>query len=325
MTRVVLVSTGGTIASRLDRASERVRASASGSELLGLLHDSLPHLDVEVDEFCKIPSFNMDLELAFRLAQRIAQHHARADVAGVAVTHGTDTMEESAFLADLVVPGGKPVVFTGAQRHADEPDADGPRNLAGAIRLAASGLRGLGAVILFDQEFHAARDATKTHAYRVGGFTSREHGKLGEVDGDRVVLHRRPLLRATIATRRVEPAVDLVRLVMGADARFIRCAVQSGASGLVLEAFGRGNANPTVIAAVREAVDTGLPVLVTSRCPEGRVQPIYGDGGGKDLVEAGAIFAGDLSGMKARVLLAVLLGAGLAPAAVAEYVAQIGG
>lgn len=325
MKRVVLVSTGGTIASRLDRASERVRASASGAELLGSLHESVPDTEVEVDEFCKIASFNLDLETAFRLARRIGEHLARDDVAGVAITHGTDTMEESAFLADLIAPDTKPVVFTGAQRHADEPDTDGPRNLAGAVRLAASGLGGLGAVILFDQEFHAARDATKMHAYRAGAFTSMEHGKLGEVDGERIVLHRRPLLRTRIDTGRIEAAVDLVRLVIGADARFIRCAVQTGARGLVLEAFGRGNANPAVIAGVREAITAGLPVLVSTRCPEGRVQPIYGDGGGKDLADAGAIFAGDLSGIKARVLLALLLGAGLAPAAIAERVAAIAG
>ncbi len=325
MKRVVLVSTGGTIASRVDLARGNVRASASGNELVGLLRDNLADIAVEVDEFCKIASFNLDLDTAFRLAQRVARHLARADVAGVAVTHGTDTMEESAFLTDLVVGSHKPVVFTGAQRHADEPDTDGPRNLAGALRLAASGLAALGAVVLFDQEFHAARDATKTHAYRVGTFTSMEHGKLGEIDGDRIVLHRRPLLRATIATGRVEPAVDLVKLVIGSDARFIRCAMQSGARGLVVEAFGRGNANLAVVAGVREAVAAGVPVLVTSRCPQGRVQPIYGDGGGKDLVDAGAIFAGDLTGVKARVLLSVLLGAGLSAAQIAERVAALAG
>jgi L-asparaginase len=325
MTKVVLVSTGGTIASRVDSVRGYVSAAASGDELLRLLHDPLPGLSVEIDEFCTIGSFNMDLDLAFRLAQRIEQHLARPDIAGVAVTHGTDTMEESAFIADLVVSSDKPIVFTGAQRHADERDTDGPRNLAEAIRLAASGLRGLGAVILFDQEFHAARDATKTHAYRVGAFTSMEHGKLGEVDGDRVVLHRRPALRTTVPTKRIEPAVDLVKLVMGSDARFIRCALQTGAKGIVVEAFGRGNGTLGVVEAVREAVAAGLLVVIVSRCPQGRVEPIYGKGGGKDLAAAGAIFAGDLTGVKARVLLAVLLGAGLSGATLAERIAELAG
>ncbi|MBV8398082.1 MAG: asparaginase, partial [Acetobacteraceae bacterium] len=244
---------------------------------------------------------------------------------GVVVTHGTDTMEESAFLADLVVTSDKPVVFTGAQRHADERDTDGPRNLAEAIRLAASGLRGLGAVILFDQEFHAARDATKTHAYRVGAFTSMEHGKVGEIDGDRILLHRRPALRLTVSTERIEPAVDLLKLVMGSDARFIRFAFQSGAKGIVIEAFGRGNGTTSVVEGVREAIEAGTPVVIVSRCPQGRVKPIYGKGGGKDLAAAGAIFAGDLAGVKARVLLAVLLGAGLSGKGLTERIAELAG
>jgi L-asparaginase len=325
MTKVVLVSTGGTIASRVDAARGHVSAAASGDELVQLLHDPLHGISVEIDEFCTIGSFNMDFELAFRLARRIEQHLSNPDVAGVAVTHGTDTMEESAYLADLVVASDKPIVFTGAQRHADERDTDGPRNLAQAIRLAASGLRGLGAVILFDQEFHAARDATKTHTYRGGAFTSMEHGKLGEIDGESIVLHRRPVLRSTIRTERIEPAVDLVKLVMGSDARFIRCALRTGAKAIVVEAFGRGNGTLAVVGGVREAVAAGLPVVVASRCPQGRVKPIYGKGGGKDLAEAGAMFAGDLTGVKTRVLLAVLLGAGASQEALAEQIAAAAG
>jgi L-asparaginase len=325
MSKIILVSTGGTIASRHDKARGHVAAAASGGELLSHLHDRLTGIGVEVDEFCNVGSFNIDLELAFRLARRIDQHLSNAEVAGVAVTHGTDTMEESAFLADLVVTSDKPVVFTGAQRNADEADTDGPRNLAGAVRLAASGLRGLGAVILFDEVFHAARDVTKTHAYRVGAFTSMEHGKLGAVDGERIVLDRRPARRVTIETERVEPRIDLVKLVMGSDERFIRCAMEGGAKGIVLEAFGRGNGTLAVVAAVREAVTAGIPVLVTSRCPQGRVRPIYGNGGGKDLEEAGAIFAGDLAGVKARVLLSALLGAGATRERIAETVAEIAG
>jgi L-asparaginase len=325
MTKVVVMSTGGTIASRMDTARGYVVAAASGEELIGLLHDPLTGITIEVDEFCNIGSFNIDLDLAFRLAQTINEHLAHADVSGVVVTHGTDTMEESAFLADLIVTSDKPIVFTGAQRNADERDSDGARNLAEAIRLAASDLRGLGAVILFDEEFHAARDAMKTHSYRTSAFTSMEHGKLGEVDGDRVLLHRRPVLRTTIQAGHIEPAVDLIKLVMGSDARFIRCALQSGVKGLVIEGFGRGNATLPVVEGVREAISAGIPVLVTSRSPQGRVRPIYGNGGGKDLAAAGAIFAGDLSGVKARVLLALLLGAGMAHETIAETVLKLAG
>ena len=185
----------------------------------------------------------------------MARHLADPAVAGVVVTQGTDTMEESAFMADLVVASDKPVAYTGAQHLADDPDSDGPRNLTGAIRfVAAPQSRGLGVVIAFDGEAHAARDATKIHASRVGAFSSGEHGKLADIDGDDVVVHRRPLPRRTFETEAIEAKVDLVRLAMGADARFIRCALDTGTKAIVIEAFGRGNANHAVIAGIRDAV-----------------------------------------------------------------------
>jgi L-asparaginase len=326
MPNLILVTTGGTIASRRDTAHGYVTASIGGHELLGLLPAPLPGVAVEIDEFCNVGSFNLDLDIIFRLTQRISAHLARPDVAGVVVTHGTDTMEESAFLADLLVASDKPCVFTGAQRNADEPDSDGPRNLAQALQLAASGLHGLGAMIMFEQEFHAARDATKTHTYRTGTFTSMEHGKLGEIDGERISLHRRPVLRTTIATERIEPAVDLIKLAIGADARFLRCALVSGARGIVIEGFGRGHVTRAVLDAVAEAVAAGVIVVVASRCPQGRTQPIYGGGGGgQDLLRAGALFAGDLTGIKARVLLAALLGSGASRETIAAAFDRLGG
>ena len=311
MAKVVVLGTGGTIASRRDAAGGAT-SKASSAELVAALGERgyrLPDgVSLETEQFCTIGSYRFDLDIAFRIARRVARHLADPAVAGVVVTQGTDTMEESAFMADLVVASDKPVAYTGAQHLADDPDSDGPRNLTGAIRfVAAPQSRGLGVVIAFDGEAHAARDATKIHASRVGAFSSGEHGKLADIDGDDVVVHRRPLLRRTFETEAIEAKVDLVRLTMGTDARFIRCAIDTGARAIVIEAFGRGNANHAVIAGIRDAVAAGVPVIVTTRCPAGRVKPIYGDGGGRDVEAVGAIFAGDLQGVKARVLLSVLL------------------
>ncbi len=310
-TRVVVVSTGGTIASLPDSNADALVSTASGDDLLAALGTLRPEVPVSTEAFCNIGSFAMDLQISFRLARRLDAILAGPDVAGVVVTHGTDTMEEAVFLADLVQSGDKPVVFTGAQRHAAEPDADGPRNLADAILVAASpAMRGTGAVIVFEGEIHAARDVTKVHASRVGTFASSEHGKLGEIDAGQVILQRRPALRRSVRTEAIEDQVDLIRLAMGSDERFMRCALASGARGIVLEAFGRGNVTPALLAPIRDAVRDGVPVLMTSRCPQGRVTPLYGGSGGKGVAAVGAIFAGDLSGIKARVLLALLLGAG---------------
>lgn len=326
MNKIVLITTGGTIASRLDPNTKQTIPTANGDYLCSLLPDDARTVNIEVDEFSNISSFGFDLVHAFRLAERINHHHERPDCSGVVVTHGTDTMEESAYLADLLLKSEKPVVFTGAQKSADAPDADGPRNLLDSLRLAADHhAHGIGSVILFEQDFHSARDVTKTHTSRVDTFASGEHGKLGEVDGEKVVLFRRPVLRKTFSPTGIVDKVDLIKLVIGADARFLHFAVNTGARAIVLEAFGRGNATPQVAEAVSEIVAAGTPVIVTSRCPQGRVKPIYGRGGGSDLERAGAVFAGDLTGPKARILVAVLLGLGLSGTALRNEIEALAG
>lgn len=326
MQRVVTISTGGTIASRHSAEHGAVVSVAGADELIGLLGPLAPAgVAVSSEQFCNIGSYQIDLATSFRLAKRIGAVLDDPDVAGVVVTHGTDTMEESAYLADLVIASAKPVVFTGAQRHADEPDGDGPRNLADAVRVASSPeARDLGVMICFDGEIHAARDATKMHSARVGTFTSFDHGKLGDVDNGRVAIQRRPTRHPPIATEKIECRIDLIKLVMGLDDRFVRLAVKTGARALVLEAFGRGNATVAVTEAVREAIGDGLIVAVATRCPQGRVLPIYGNGGGKDLAAAGAVFAGDLTAIKARLLLALLVGSGASPDTIRREIANRG-
>lgn len=306
---VVLLTTGGTIASRHDTASDSFVAAIGADDMASLLQGVPEGIALRAEAFSTINSFRMDLPTAFALARRIAAVLAEPAVLGVVVTHGTDTMEETAFLVGLATGGDKPVVFTGAQRNAEEADADGPRNLSDAVCLAASPLgRGIGTVIVFDGVFHAARDVRKTHTSRPGAFHSADRGMLGVVDEGAVFLYRRLDQRPHLPAARVEPEVHLIKMAMGMDARFMRWALADGARGFVLEGFGRGNCPPDFVAATREAVARGVPVLVTSRCGEGRVKPVYGHGGGVDLAAAGAIFAGDLTGQKARILLAMLLG-----------------
>ncbi|MCB8883438.1 asparaginase [Acidisoma cellulosilytica] len=327
---VVLLTTGGTIASRHDAAADAFVAAIGADDMAALVQGVPPGVTLRAEAFCNVNSFRMDLPTAFGLAQRIAAVLAEPSVLGVVVTHGTDTMEESAFLVGLTVPADKPVVFTGAQRNAEEADTDGPRNLTEAVQLAASPLaRDIGTVILFDGVFHAARDVRKTHTSRPGTFNSADHGKLGLVDEGAVRLYRRPADLCLLPAQRVEPAVALIKMAMGMDDSFMRWAMANGTRGFVLEAFGLGNCPPAFVQATQDAVAKGIPVLITSRCGEGRVKPVYGNGGGVDLAKAGAIFAGDLTGQKARILLSVLLGdvgpldSVAARAAFAEAVARV--
>jgi L-asparaginase len=326
MTRVVVLGTGGTIGSRFSAEHGAVLAGVGGDELVRNLGHFAPTVDVVTEQFCHVGSFLFTLELAFGIAKRADQLLRDYGVAGVVVTCGTDTMEEIAYLADLIVSSDKPIAFTGAQRHFGLPDSDGPRNLHSAILVAASKeAKGRGAVVVFEGEIHAARDPTKMHTSRVGAFATSEHGKLGKIDDRHVIVSRRtsrphPVLAAAIETR-----VDLVKAYMGADGRFIDYAVQTGSRGLVVEAFGRGNTTVPMTEAVGRAINRGIPVAVASRAPQGQVAPTYtGGGGGHDLMKVGAMFAGDLSGVRTRVLLAVLLGAGLSPAEVREGIESRG-
>lgn len=322
MKNVTLLATGGTIASAKNANASAVTAGISGEDLLASLHEAPEGISVRVENFEAAGSYALDLETIHRLCARIDVVLADPAVDGVVVTHGTDTMEESAFLAWCLVASDKPVVFTGAQRHAGQTDTDGPRNIADALRVAASSaLHGVGAVILFEGDIHGARYVTKAHTARVDTFRSVGQGKLGEVDMGRVYLYQKPAQpRPGISVSRIDPDVELIALGLGSSPRVMKVAAAQGASGIVLSAFGRGNAPKGFAVEVEALVAQGIPVIVASRCHEGRTHAIYGnDSGGVTLVDAGACLAGDLSAIKARLLLAALLGAGCGMDEIAHY------
>ncbi|MEO8037729.1 MAG: asparaginase [Betaproteobacteria bacterium] len=323
--KVVLLATGGTIASRHDPALGRTVASQRAEDLLVMLPRADELVDLEVIDHATVASFDMSVQFAFGLARRIDELAARPDVSGIVVTHGTDTMEETCYLTDLLLDSDKPVVFTGAQRAHDDPQADGPLNLLNALRVAASpALRGMGALLCFNGAIHAARDVTKMHTSAVETFQSPDRGSLGEVDGERVVIHRRPLLRRAFVVDRLEQRVTLFRLSLGVDLEDLGAIVARRPAGLVIEAFGRGNGPSALTAIVREATRRGVVVVLTSRCASGRVKPVYGGGGGgRDLADAGALFAGDLRGPKARLALMVLLSTEGTRNRIAEEIAQL--
>ncbi len=300
---------------RPDPETGKLVPAVTGSELVEML-DWSEAPPLELDEFVSVPSFDVHGQLALSLARRVREQAGRSDIAGIVVTHGTDTMEESVFLIDRLLDSDVPVVLTGAQRGADEKDTDGPRNLRDAIRIASDpAARARGALIVFAGEIYPAREVRKVHTSAVAAFAAPGYGPIGVVDGARVVFRLRPERRPALPVPAELAPVDLIRLYAGSDARFVRAAVDAGARAIVLEGTGRGNANEQVVAGVRDAVARAITVVVCSRCSSGRVEPVYGRGGGRDLAEAGALFAGDLAGPKVRVLLQIALGAGLDPVA----------
>ena len=306
---VKLIATGGTIAMKIDPVKKAPVPAISGEDLLATVPEIAQVARVEVQNLSNVPSDYMDPDRWVQLQKAVGEALARPEVAGVIVSHGTDTLEETAWFLDLTVDSEKPVVLIGAQRNASEKDFDGPRNLLNAARICvAPGARRMGSMIALNNQINAAREAVKTHTSDVETFKSGDFGFLGVADNDRVIFYRAPVRRQHVALRVQEgqhlPRVDIVELYGGADGALVRAAVAAGSRGLVIQALGWGNINVPMFEAVKEVISKGIPVVISTRVWNGRVLPNYGfQGGGKTLQEAGAIFADNLSPQKARILL----------------------
>lgn len=261
-------------------------------------------------EWADLPSPSMTPDLMFRLAGDVRAMLARPDIAGAVVTHGTDVMEETAFMLDLLLETPKPVVVTGSMRSYDEAGYDGLRNLVSAARACLLPLPpASGVVLLMTDKLFAAREATKVHSMGVDAFDAPGAGPLGTCVAGGIQLFRLPVAHRPLPARHIESRVELVSLAPGMDGKFLACAREAGARGIVVEGFGAGNVPPGVLPEIERAVAAGIPVVLTSRCIEGGVWPVYGySGGANQLRELGVLLGGNLRGQKARILLMVAIG-----------------
>jgi len=306
--RIVLIATGGTISTR-DVDGSGARPFLRPADLLREVPGLERVAEVEPEEFDFIPGASMTVPKMADLSRRVTETLARREVDGAVITHGTDTLEETAYFLYLTVASEKPVVFTGAMRNASQIGFDGYRNLFDAVRTAAAdGARGLGPLVVLNEEVHSARWVTKTNGQKEDTFRSPATGPVGVAYGDRIAFFTRPGSRRVLEPR-VEPEVDLIRLWAGCDDRFVRCSLGHHARGIVLETFGGGRVPPALLPAIDEAIGGGVTVAATTRCLTGSMWDMYGYAGAfRDLERRGVLFAQDLPGHKARLILAVGLG-----------------
>ncbi len=315
MSRVAVVFTGGTIAMQRDPAAGGAVPTLSGAAILERTSGLDAIATVEAVDWGLVPASHLSFAQLLDLAATVRLSLAGADVAGAVVVQGTDVIDETAFALDLLVPGAKPVVVTGAMRTADDDGYDGPTNMRDAVRLAAAPeARHQGAMVILGGTILAGDDAIKVHTSAHTAFESANDGPLGSVADGRVRLTRRRARRRflpAIPESAVEP-IDLVTHVVGQDGRPLRLALAGGARGIVVAATGAGNTHPDLLAAAQEGMATGIPIVLTTRSPHGRATATYAfPGGGARWLAAGAILAGPLGGPKARIALALGLGAGL--------------
>lgn len=308
---VTVLSTGGTIAST--SADGGATPTKRGQELINAVPEVEAYGDLDVEQIAQIPSFEMDAETLEKIGQRVDELDADRSIDAIVITHGTDTMEETAYYLDVALQPATPVFVTGAQRRPDEVGADGPLNLLLAVRAAeAFHERESGGVfIAFNEEIHAARTVTKTHTSKVDAFDSVNKGPVATMARDEITIHREPRSETEhIPTRSLDAVVYTVKSASGVTGELIDAAVERGADGLVIEGTGLGNVTKGIGTAVQECTRQAIPVIVTSRCLEGRTAPVYGGvGGGEKLREYGAVFGGDLPAQKARLKLLLALNA----------------
>ena len=314
-----LLFTGGTIAMRTDPATGAAVPALSAAEILAEVPDLASVAPVEVEDFSRLPGPHVTPEHMWRLARRAAAWLERPDIDGLVITHGTDTIEETAYFLDLVLTSDKPVVLVGAMRTVSDASWDGPANLMDAVRVAATpDATGRGVLIVMNEQILPARDARKIHTEAPTSFAAPEFGPIGVVDTGIVVFRRTPLPRPSwqdsaaepgLRVRRIDPRVALLQVYTGMDDGVLTHLLSQGARGVSISAYGRGNVPPTIVGAIERAVAQEAIVTISSRAVAGRVRPRYGyDGGGLHLLRAGAILAGDLPASKARLLVMVALG-----------------
>lgn len=325
--RIVLVTTGGTIGSRIDPQTGAVAALNTSHELVEMLPELAGIANVEIDAYTVVNSWNMTPEAMFGLVRNIQRHVDRPDVAGVVVTHGTDTVEETSLMADLLLATTKPVVFVAAMRNLSETGADGPRNLADAVRVAThedSGTRGVTLVV--NEAIHSARYVTKTNTVNPQTFQSPEYGAIGQVTGTGIRYFHPVPERPLMTVREIDTRVPVIAAVAGSDSGVIDWHVAQGVAGIVLEGSGAGNIPAEMMPGVERAIGHGIPVVLTTRVQNGFLSPTYGtgaaSGGGFDLVRLGVIPSMYWRAAKARIALIVALGAGYSGEALRELFAS---
>lgn len=310
---IVIVFTGGTISMRHDPHAGGAVPSLRGHDLMALVPGIDRIATIEVDDWGAHPGPHMNTDRMWALRNRVRDHVARPDVQGVVVTHGTDSLEETAYLIARSVETVKPIVLTGAMRTSTDLGWDGPANLAGAVRTAASKeARGAGVLVVMSDRIFAALDVTKVHTSMVDAFDSPGLGPLGVLD-DTSVVFRRALPTHVPVLDPKDPAhpVDIVYAWSGADSRLLDASRADG-KGLIVAGMGRGNVPPAMVEGIERWLRDEKPVVMTSRVVRGRVGRTYAyAGGARPLADKGVILGDGLRPQQARIDLMLGLGAGM--------------
>ncbi|WP_226672978.1 asparaginase [Rossellomorea aquimaris] len=305
---ILVIHTGGTISMMED---EQTGAVTPGKENpLSVQTSIVSNLaNLTVEEAFHLPSPHITPLHMQKLKEIIETKYKESPFHGVVITHGTDTLEETAYFLDLTLSLPISIVVTGAMRSSNEIGADGLYNLISSVRVAASDKsRGKGVLVVLNDEIHSAKNVTKTHTSNVSTFQSPQYGPIGIVTKRGVLFHHQPTSNEHYQICDISKRVTLIKAYAGMDSGLLMAIKDLQYDGVIIEALGQGNLPPETVHGIEELVEANIPVVLVSRCFNGIVQDIYGySGGGKQLKEKGVIFSNGLNGQKARIKLMVAL------------------
>lgn len=307
---VAIITTGGTIAEKLDPKTGGAVPAVSGKDLLEAVPGLSKTADIKVVEFSNIDSSQMTPEMWAKLSRAVDEILADPAIKGAVITHGTDTMAEGAYFLDLTLKSDKPVAFVGAMRDASDVSPDGPANILNAVvQVCSEQAKDWGVTVTLNQYVNSARNVRKTNSTNVQTFDSGDKGYLGYICMGGVIRYNDAPGRLKLPLPAALPKVALLETFAGDDGAFVRYAADHGAKGIVMEGVGAGNVNAQVNEAIKYAIAQKVEIVITTSVYHSGVWPMYGDqGGGATLEKEGVILGGDLTGPKARLLLMLALG-----------------
>ncbi|HHQ9207673.1 TPA: asparaginase [Staphylococcus aureus] len=319
MKHLLVIHTGGTISMSQDQSNKVVTNDTNPISI----HQDVINQYAQIDELnpFNVPSPHMTIQHVKQLKDIILEAVTNKYYDGFVITHGTDTLEETAFLLDLILGIEQPVVITGAMRSSNEIGSDGLYNYISAIRVASDEkARHKGVMVVFNDEIHTARNVTKTHTSNTNTFQSPNHGPLGVLTKDRVQFHHMPYRQQALENVNDKLNVPLVKAYMGMPGDIFSFYSREGIDGMVIEALGQGNIPPSALEGIQQLVSLNIPIVLVSRSFNGIVSPTYAyDGGGYQLAQQGFIFSNGLNGPKARLKLLVALSNNLDKAEIKSY------
>lgn len=305
---ILVIHTGGTISMKEDKKTGAVQPENS-NPLVKETDFLSNYANITVEEPFQLPSPHITTKEMLELKGLIEEHRRRQQLDGVVITHGTDTLEETAYFLDLTVDANIPIVVTGAMRSSNEIGSDGLYNLVASIRAAScEDAKNKGVLVVLNDEIHTAKNVTKTHTSDVSTFQSPQYGPIGIVTKSAIIFHHAPTKHENYDIQEIGKRVALIKAHAGMDSSLLFAAKELNFDGVVIEALGQGNLPPASVEGLQALIEKNIPIVLVSRCFNGTAEDIYGyEGGGKHLKELGVIFSNGLNGQKARIKLLVAL------------------